>query len=88
VRDVVLERVTKYVEYCESKGPLFWIDQESIDQKNDSIKAIAMHSMDPVYSLSKFPVGLLSTLVESDEDLTLLIDLLRRVFINNEEEAM
>jgi hypothetical protein len=88
VRDVVLERVTKYVEYCESKGPLFWIDQESIDQKNDAIKAIAMQSMDRVYSLSKFPVGLLSTLVESDEDLTLLVHLLRGLFINNEEEAI
>ncbi|KAF8858962.1 hypothetical protein BDZ45DRAFT_621564 [Acephala macrosclerotiorum] len=85
VRSVVMERIVKYAKYCSSKSRLFWIDQECIDQDNNAVKAVTMQSMDRVYSRSQFPVGLLLTPVESDEDLTLLIDLLRGALIDKEE---
>lgn len=65
VRDGVLARVIKYVEYRGIE--LFWIDQECIEQTDSEEKQAAMQSMDQVYSLSKFPVGLLSVHIESGE---------------------
>jgi hypothetical protein len=85
VRDVVLDRVTKYVEYCKSE--LFWIDKESIDQNDPKKLEAAIQSMDQVYSLSNFPVGLLSVQIESEEHMDLLTELLRGEFVRDEEKT-
>jgi hypothetical protein len=74
VRDIVLNRVIKYMEYRGSE--LFWIDQECIDQDDNKGKDVAMQSMGSVYSLSNLPVGLLSVPIESEEHLDLLTELL------------
>lgn len=58
VRDIVLDRVIKYIA---SQGiSSFWIDQECINQANKRERAEAMQSMDVVYRRSRFPVGVLS----------------------------
>ena len=85
VRNVVLDRVTKYVEYCESE--LFWIDMECIDQNDPKKKEAAIQSMDQVYSLSDFPVGLLSVQIESEEHMSLLTELLCGEFVRDEKKT-
>lgn len=58
VRDIVLDRVIKYIA---SQGiSSFWIDQECINQANKRLRAEAMQSMDVVYRRSRCPVGVLS----------------------------
>ncbi|EON65863.1 hypothetical protein W97_05105 [Coniosporium apollinis CBS 100218] len=85
VRDVVLKRVTKYVKYrnCEN----FWIDKECVDQDDPGEQELAIQSMDLVYSLSRYPVALLSVRVESVENFSLLLELLRGAFVRDENDA-
>lgn len=80
VSDEVYDRVIAYTKYHEMGG--FWIDKEGINQKNSEEKAIAVQSMDLVYSNSARPVGLLFTPIKTKDDLTLLRNLLRQEFIN------
>jgi hypothetical protein len=61
VRNLVISRVLRYAEYAESS--LFWIDQECVNQKSKREKQMAMDSMDRVYNGSRYPVGLLSTII-------------------------
>jgi Heterokaryon incompatibility protein (HET) len=68
------------------KCELFWIDQENIIQDDNREKEVAMQSMDFVYSLSDFPVGLLSVQIESGEQMYLLISLLRGDLVEDEED--
>ncbi|KAF2459180.1 heterokaryon incompatibility protein-domain-containing protein [Lineolata rhizophorae] len=75
VRDTVLDRVTKYSDYCSCT--LFWIDKECIDQEDSDKKELAMQSMDLVYSKSRYPVALLSVRIETEEELTILSEVLR-----------
>jgi len=46
-----------------------------------------MQSMDQVYSLSNFPVGLLSVRTESEAHMGLLIELLRGDFVKGEKQT-
>jgi hypothetical protein len=61
VRNLVISRVLRYAGYAESS--LFWIDQECVNQKSRREKQMAMDSMDRVYNGSRYPVGLLSTII-------------------------
>ncbi|KAJ9664587.1 hypothetical protein H2201_005099 [Coniosporium apollinis] len=83
VRNMVLKRVTKYVEYCDCR--YFWIDKECINQEDRQEKELAIQSMDLVYSRSDYPVALLSVRIESIEDLNLLVELLRGEFVTDEK---
>ena len=85
LRNIVLDRVVKYAEYCGCE--LFWIDRECVDQKDYVMKEAAIQSMDQVYCLSEFPVGLLSTRIESEDDMNLLIKFLYGIFIERKEKA-
>lgn len=85
LRDVVLDRVTKYAEY--SKCRCFWIDQECIDQKDPQEQSLAIQSMDLVYSLSNYPVAILSIRIDSSEDLSTLAELLRGTFVREKKET-
>jgi len=64
VRNLVISRVLKFSEYAESS--LFWIDQECVDQKSKRGKQKGMDSMDRVYKGSRYPVGLLSTIIDHE----------------------
>ncbi|GAB7326521.1 hypothetical protein MBLNU13_g10508t1 [Cladosporium sp. NU13] len=73
-RNIVLERAIKYANRMRS--PHLWVDQDCINQEDYGEKQVAMDSMDLVYSWSKFPVGLMSTILESERDIDLLDELL------------
>jgi hypothetical protein len=75
VRDIVLDRVLKYVDYYELPG--FWIDQECINQSDEHEKETAMQSMDLVYRLSEHPLALISAPIQTQVRLNLLLALLR-----------
>lgn len=65
------------VKYVVFGGiPAFWIDQECIDQKDEKAKFIAMQSMDVIYRRSLYPVGMLSTPVQCQEEIHSLLELL------------
>ncbi|KAK6824433.1 hypothetical protein RU639_005104 [Aspergillus parasiticus] len=77
----VLDRVIAYANYCEARGTSvqgFWIDQECIDQENEAEKQRAVQSIEYVYSHSAFPVALLSVRIESEDQLEILVYILRR----------
>jgi hypothetical protein len=73
-RNIVIERAIRYANHMES--PHLWVDQDCIDQTDKAKKQLAMDSMDLVYSGSKYPVGLMSTVLDSERDISLLHDLL------------
>ena len=75
VRNLIISRVLKFTEYAES--PLFWIDQECVDQGSKRKKQAAMDSMDRVYNGSRYPVGLLSTIICYEQHVRSLASLLR-----------
>jgi Heterokaryon incompatibility protein (HET) len=79
VRDVILDRVVRYVEHHKLLG--FWIDQECINQGDPKEKEAAMQSMDLVYRLSDHPLGLLSVPIRNQLDLNLLLALLKGDFV-------
>lgn len=62
----------------------FWIDQESINQEDKEEKETAMQSMDLVYSNNDWPIALLWVRIETQEDLDLLIRLLRGQLIDEQ----
>lgn len=74
VLDVVIFRAIRFAKHVDS--PLFWIDQECVDQSNKREKQKAMDSMDLVYSKSKHPVGLLSIVLSDPKDIYSLRKLL------------
>lgn len=55
LRNVVWERASAYMEYCENE--LLWVDQGCINQYDKVEKEVTVQTMDLVYSLSKFPVA-------------------------------
>jgi len=85
VRDVVFDRVIKYMEYRGVE--LFWINMECMEQDKPKEKEVATQSMDQVYSRSNFPVGLLSVYIKSEEHMNLLAELLNGQLIMGEEDA-
>jgi hypothetical protein len=74
VRDSVWERVLRYAEHvkCET----IWIDRECVDQGNAKEKETAIQNMHLVYSLSRRPIALLTHVIETAEELDLLVSLL------------
>ncbi|KAI1653610.1 heterokaryon incompatibility protein-domain-containing protein [Daldinia decipiens] len=86
VRPVVLDRVLKYAERvgCEN----IWIDQECIDQENQAAKEAAIQSMHLVYTLSHWPIALLTRRIKTPEELKLLANLMRNKIASEDEPAM
>lgn len=82
VKDVVLDRVLAYMAYRGAK--LFWIDQECIVQSDSKLREEGLQSMNLVYSLSDFPVGLLTVRIEHKEEVEMLADLLTGKFVRDE----
>jgi len=79
VRDVVLDRVIKYI--LSQNISIFWIDQECIDQRDKNAKNAAKQCMDVVYRRSRYPVGILSTPLCCQEDIDNLYELLKGNFV-------
>ena len=84
VRDCVLERVAKYAKHYGVY--LIWIDNQCINLNDPDEHEMAMQSMDLVYSFSKYPVGLLTKPIESEESLDLLQRLLLSTFIKTSND--
>ncbi|KAL7794229.1 heterokaryon incompatibility domain-containing protein [Trichoderma ceciliae] len=74
VRDIVFNRIMKYMNHVSVR--YLWIDQHCIEQGEGEEKEIGMQTMDRVYSLSRFPVALLSEPIESSNELQLLVEIL------------
>ncbi|KAK6431493.1 hypothetical protein LTR95_012347, partial [Oleoguttula sp. CCFEE 5521] len=79
-RDNVLTRTIRYAR-CKNVSRL-WIDGECIPQVESEEKRTALDSMDLVYSRSKYPVGLLATFIETQDEANILQDLLDGEFSN------
>lgn len=79
VRDELLNRVIRYARSV--KVTRIWIDQECIIQEDEEAKSIAMDSMDLVYKCSNWPIGLLSVMLQSQQEVDVLQNLLRGVFV-------
>lgn len=74
VRDTVIRRVVRYVQHHRLKG--FWIDQQSLDQKDEQQYAIAMHSMDRLCADSPRSVEVTMTKIEHQWQIDVLYCLL------------
>jgi hypothetical protein len=85
VRDTVLKRLLSFAAYV--RCPNIWIDKECIDQEDKASKEAAIQSMDLVYSLSDYPVALLSTVIEYQTQLKILADLLRGDFVSDGDSS-
>ncbi|TGJ84087.1 hypothetical protein E0Z10_g4702 [Xylaria hypoxylon] len=85
VRDVVWERALHYASHvkCET----IWIDRECVDQDNPKEKETAIQNMHLVYSLSRRAVALLTRVVQTAEELDLIVGLLFRDLKEEEEAA-
>ena len=79
VWDIKLDRIIEYAKYLNC--PLFWIDQECIDQRNCPEKDAAIDSMDLVYSLSEYPMALLRVEIHTEDEMSLLADVLESRFV-------
>ncbi|KAH8800605.1 heterokaryon incompatibility protein-domain-containing protein [Xylogone sp. PMI_703] len=75
VRNGVFKRARRYMDYVNSK--YLWIDQHCIEQREGRAKETGMQAMDLVYSLSKYPVALLSRPIRSSDELRLLVQILK-----------
>jgi hypothetical protein len=71
IRDAVLYRTLRYARHVGCQ--YVWADQECIDHPKETEKAIA--SMDVVYRKSRYPVGLLATVLSQMDDIKLLREL-------------
>ena len=78
-RDEVLQRVLKYAEHERVRR--VWIDKDCVDKSNKKEHEVAMNSMDLVYSNSEHPVGLITAVLKTQEEVNILQDLLRGEFI-------
>ncbi|KAI0385817.1 hypothetical protein F5Y04DRAFT_244722 [Hypomontagnella monticulosa] len=74
VRDVVWDRVLNYAYHVDC--PNVWIDRECVNQNNKAEKEAAIQSMHLVYSLSRWPIALLTRAITTAEELDLLTDLM------------
>lgn len=61
VRDTVLDRIIRFIRYKQGSRDMipFWIDQLSIDQRDEAKHEIGMQSMDRVYKQCTYAVGYL-----------------------------
>ncbi|KAJ3579721.1 hypothetical protein NPX13_g844 [Xylaria arbuscula] len=74
VRDVVWERVLRYAGHV--KCDTIWIDRECVDQDDSREKETAIQNMHLVYSLSRRPIALLTHVIQTAEELDLIVSLL------------
>ncbi|KAK5624462.1 hypothetical protein RRF57_000178 [Xylaria bambusicola] len=74
VRDVVWERVLRYARHV--KCDAIWVDRECVDQDNAKEKETAIQNMHLVYSLSRRPIALLTHVIQTAEELDLIVSLL------------
>lgn len=79
-RNIVLDRVLRYIEYRDI--PRFWIDRECVAQIQAEEHQTALDSMDLVHSRSMYPLGLLATVLETQNEVNLLKRLLKGAFVN------
>ncbi|KAH9909316.1 heterokaryon incompatibility protein-domain-containing protein [Xylariomycetidae sp. FL2044] len=75
VRDAVWRRVLAFATY--EKCPNIWIDRECVEQDDDAEKEAAIQSMHLVYGRSRSPVALLTRTLDSEQELGLLVHVLR-----------
>ncbi|RFU26786.1 hypothetical protein B7463_g9556, partial [Scytalidium lignicola] len=75
VRNSVFKRARRYMDYVNVK--YLWIDQHCIEQREGRAKETGMQAMDLVYSLSKYPVALLTRPIRSLDELRLLVQILK-----------
>jgi hypothetical protein len=80
VRDIVLDRVMKYVDCFGYK--LFWIDRICIDQGNEEEVEVATQAMDLVYRLSQRSLAVINSRIETEKELNLLAELMAGCFVN------
>jgi hypothetical protein len=85
VRDVVWDRALQYAEHVKCEN--IWIDRECVDQYNAKEKEAAIQNMHLVYSLSRRPIALLTRVIETTEELELLVSLLLGDVRAEEESA-
>ncbi|KAI4151690.1 MAG: hypothetical protein LQ340_003362 [Diploschistes diacapsis] len=81
----VLERAISYAKY--RKCSLLWIDRECIPENDSEERDCAIHSMDLVYSLSKYPIALLVVRIQSNKELSLLADFLEGKFVDDHRKS-
>ncbi|KAI8632531.1 hypothetical protein F5Y19DRAFT_366992 [Xylariaceae sp. FL1651] len=74
VRDIVWERALNYAEHVRCEN--IWVDRECVDQDNAAEKEMAIQNMHLVYSLSRRPIALLTRVIETIEELDLLVSVL------------
>ncbi|KAI1805024.1 heterokaryon incompatibility protein-domain-containing protein [Daldinia bambusicola] len=86
VRPMIWERVLRYAEYVGCRN--IWIDNECIDQENEAEKEAAIQSMHLVYSLSEWPIALLTRRINTAEELELIINLMRDEVAHEDEPAV
>ncbi|KAI1468923.1 heterokaryon incompatibility protein-domain-containing protein [Daldinia caldariorum] len=86
VRPMIWERVLRYAEYVGCRN--IWIDNECIDQGNEAEKEAAIQSMHLVYSLSEWPIALLTRRINTAEELELIINLMCDEVAPEDEPAM
>ncbi|EXK79345.1 hypothetical protein FOQG_16041 [Fusarium oxysporum f. sp. raphani 54005] len=79
VRNTVFSRMQRYMNHVNAR--YLWIDKHCIQQDEGEAKEIGMQTMDRVYSLSCYPVTLLSRTIKTSEQLKLLIEILSEYFI-------
>lgn len=73
-RNIIIQRAMRYAKWV--KSPYLWVDQDCVDQMDDEEKEVAMDSMDLVYVGSKYPVGLMSTVLSTEDEIRMLQALL------------
>jgi len=76
VRDIVLDRIIRFIRYRSRDFIPFWIDQLSINQENKYEHDIGMQSMDQVYKKCKYAIGYLWAEIKTQTQVNLLRSLL------------
>lgn len=66
IRDEVLARVLRYANYHGLRR--IWIDKECSPQEESDEQQTAMDSMDLVYCRSRYPIGLLAVILETQNE--------------------
>ena len=74
VRDCVLERTITYADHHGVN--LIWVDDDCLNRDNPEEHEKAIQSMDLIYKFSKYPVGLLTKPIGTQESLDLLFETL------------
>ncbi|KIW16347.1 hypothetical protein PV08_06398 [Exophiala spinifera] len=74
VRDTIIWRAIRYVQHHRLRG--FWIDDECLDPVGQKSRQSAIHSMDRLYAVSTYSVGMLEVSVDKQWQLEALYSLM------------